>query len=51
MSFIVFLLIIALTAFQRWLMREKDPKVSRRVKQATGVAVSMQQGSNAGGLR
>ena len=51
MSFIVFLLIIALTAFQRWLMREKDPKVSGRVKQATGVAVSMQQGSNVGGLR
>jgi multiple sugar transport system permease protein len=50
MSFIVFVLIVVLTAFQRWLMREKDPKVSPRVKQATGVAVSTQQGSNSGGL-
>lgn len=48
MSFIVFVLIVVLTAFQRWLMREKDAKVSRRVKQATGVAVST-QGSHSGG--
>jgi multiple sugar transport system permease protein len=51
MSFIVFVLIVVLTAFQRWLMRDKDAKVSRRVKQATGVAVSMQHGQNAGGLK
>ena len=51
MSFIVFVLIVVLTGFQRWLMREKDPKVSRRVKQATGVAVATQQGSKSGGLR
>jgi multiple sugar transport system permease protein len=50
MAFIVFVLIVVLTAFQRWLMREKDAKVSNRVKQATGVAVSTQQGSNSGGV-
>ena len=49
MSFIVFVLIVVLTAFQRWLMRDKDARASRRVKQATGVAVSMQQGPSSGG--
>ena len=49
MSFIVFVLIVVLTAFQRWLMRDKDARASRRVKRATGVAVSMQQGPSSGG--
>ncbi|HET7396968.1 MAG TPA: sugar ABC transporter permease [Intrasporangium sp.] len=47
MAFIVFLLIIALTLLQRWLMSED--RSTRRTRQAAGVVVATQQGQNVGG--
>ena len=48
MAFIVFVIIVLLTWFQRWLMRE-DRGTSRRTRRAAAVAVGMQQGKQAGG--
>jgi multiple sugar transport system permease protein len=48
MAFIVFVIIVLLTLFQRWLMSD-DRGTRRRTRQATGVAVAMDQGKQAGG--
>ncbi|KRF29692.1 carbohydrate ABC transporter permease [Phycicoccus sp. Soil802] len=50
MSFIVFVLIVVLTAFQRWLMRDKDIKPRRRFGRAAAVGVAT-QGTGTGGVR
>lgn len=47
MAFIVFLLIIALTLFQRWLM--SDNRSTRRSRRTAGVAVATSRGQNLGG--
>jgi multiple sugar transport system permease protein len=50
MSFIVFVLIVVLTGFQRWLMRDKDAKPGRRFGRAAAVGVST-QGTAKGGVK
>ena len=50
MSFIVFVLIVVLTAFQRWLMRDKDVKPRRRFGRAAAVGVAT-RGTGTGGVR
>ena len=49
MAFIVFVLIVVLTAFQRWLMRDKDVK-RRRFGRAGAVGVAT-QGTAKGGVK
>ena len=48
MAFIVFVIIVLLTWFQRWLMSE-DRGTPRRTRRAAGVAVGLEQGTQAGG--
>jgi multiple sugar transport system permease protein len=48
MAFIVFVIIVLLTWFQRWLMSE-DRGTTRRTRRAAGVAVGLEQGTHAGG--
>ncbi len=48
MAFIVFVIIVLLTWFQRWLMSE-DRGTTRRTRRAAGVAVGLEQGTQAGG--
>lgn len=48
MAFIVFLIIVLLTWFQRWLMSD-ERGTRRRTRRAAGVAVAMNQGKQAGG--
>jgi multiple sugar transport system permease protein len=48
MAFVVFVIIVLLTWFQRWLMRE-DRGTRRRTRRAAGVAVGLEQGAQAGG--
>ena len=49
MAFVVFVLIIGLTAFQRWLMRDKD--VPRRVRRVPALARSPRVRRASGGGR
>ena len=48
MAFIVFVIIVLLTWFQRWLMSE-DRGTARRTRRAAGVAVGLEQDTQAGG--
>ena len=48
MAFIVFVIIVLLTWFQRWLMSE-DRGTPRRTRRSAGVAVGLEQGAQAGG--
>lgn len=48
MAFIVFVIIVLLTWFQRWLMSD-DRGTTRRTRRAAGVAVGLEQGTQAGG--